>query len=107
MPSNADTGGGGGGIEHEHGHIGVEPPILAKLPRLTVRAGPRDGAQWIARLKEELSALIEFTRMNQRNDSDWFEVGEGCIDFAPICDAFLRRVTLSMLDAHLTGSSAA
>jgi ufm1-conjugating enzyme 1 len=25
-------------------------------------------------LKEELKALIEYTRMNQRNDCDWFSV---------------------------------
>ena len=32
---------------------------LGKIPLLTVNAGPRDGDQWIARLKEEMTALIE------------------------------------------------
>ena len=31
---------------------------LQKIPLLTVRAGPRDGDQWIARLKEEYQSLI-------------------------------------------------
>jgi ufm1-conjugating enzyme 1 len=31
---------------------------LKKIPLLTVNAGPRDGEQWIARMKEELKALI-------------------------------------------------
>jgi len=31
---------------------------LKKIPLLTINAGPRDGEQWIARLKEEFKALI-------------------------------------------------
>jgi ufm1-conjugating enzyme 1 len=32
---------------------------LQKIPLLTVKAGPRDGDEWIARLKQEYKALIE------------------------------------------------
>ena len=32
---------------------------VAKIPLLTVKAGPRDGDKWVARLKEELTALIK------------------------------------------------
>jgi len=32
---------------------------VQKLPLLTTRAGPRDGENWIKRLKEEYGALIQ------------------------------------------------
>ena len=32
--------------------------IVEKIPGLSLKAGPRDGDQWIARLKQELNALI-------------------------------------------------
>ena len=32
---------------------------VQKLPLLTVKAGPRDGDDWIARVKEEYMALIQ------------------------------------------------
>lgn len=32
---------------------------VQKIPLLTIRAGPRDGAQWTERLKQELNALIK------------------------------------------------
>ena len=31
---------------------------VKKLPMLTVKAGPRDGEEWIKRMKEEYMALI-------------------------------------------------
>ena len=31
---------------------------VQKLPMLTVKAGPRDGDEWIKRIKEEYMALI-------------------------------------------------
>ena len=31
---------------------------VQKLPMLTVKAGPRDGEEWIKRMKEEYMALI-------------------------------------------------
>jgi len=46
-----------------------------KLPRLTVNAGPRDDeAQWSARLKEELAALIAAVRANKGAGADWFTI---------------------------------
>jgi hypothetical protein len=30
-----------------------------KIPLLTIRAGPRDGDQWLERLKQEYKALIK------------------------------------------------
>jgi hypothetical protein len=32
---------------------------VQRIPLLTVRAGPRDGARWVDRLKEEYTALIQ------------------------------------------------
>ena len=63
----------------------VTKTILSKIPLLTVKAGycyvvlfasyrPRDGDQWIARLKEEYSRLIEYISINKKMDSDWFRI---------------------------------
>lgn len=46
----------------------------AALPSLTVRAGPRDGARWVERLKEELAALVQVVRSNKEAGSDWFRL---------------------------------
>lgn len=35
---------------------------VQRIPLLTVRAGPRDGARWVDRLKEEYTALIQARR---------------------------------------------
>jgi ufm1-conjugating enzyme 1 len=32
---------------------------VQKLPLLSVKAGPRDGPEWIERLKEELACLVK------------------------------------------------
>lgn len=45
---------------------------VQRIPLLTVRAGPRDGATWRDRLKEEYKALIQYIKMNKENDNDWF-----------------------------------
>lgn len=45
---------------------------VQKIPLLSVRAGPRDKAQWVKRLKEELNALIKYVQFNKQNDNDWF-----------------------------------
>lgn len=37
---------------------------VQKLPLLTVRAGPRDGEEWVKRLKEEYMALITVSRVS-------------------------------------------
>ena len=47
---------------------------VQSIPLLSVRAGPRDGDQWIARLKQELNALIAYVNNNKKNDTDWFIV---------------------------------
>ena len=47
---------------------------LSQLPLLTVNAGPRDGDQWIARLKEEMTALITYIKNNKETDNDWFTI---------------------------------
>ena len=38
---------------------------MQKIPLLTVKAGPRDGADWVERLKEELAALIKYVQINK------------------------------------------
>lgn len=47
---------------------------LTQIPLLTVKAGPRDGATWTQRLKEEYKALIAYTSMNKSKDNDWFRI---------------------------------
>ena len=42
------------------------------IPLLSVRSGPRDGAEWIARLKQELNSLIAYVNHNKKADNDWF-----------------------------------
>eukprot|EP01097_Dermamoeba_algensis_P000104 TRINITY_DN1039_c0_g1_i1.p1 TRINITY_DN1039_c0_g1~~TRINITY_DN1039_c0_g1_i1.p1 ORF type:complete len:159 (+),score=48.95 TRINITY_DN1039_c0_g1_i1:45-479(+) len=47
---------------------------LQKIPLLSSKAGPKDGEEWVKRLKEELTALIEYVKMNKENDNDWFKI---------------------------------
>ncbi|KAL3340263.1 hypothetical protein AABB24_028739, partial [Solanum stoloniferum] len=47
---------------------------LTQIPLLTIKAGPRDGAAWTQRLKEEYKALIAYTSMNKSKDNDWFRI---------------------------------
>ncbi|URD83372.1 enzyme 1 [Musa troglodytarum] len=47
---------------------------LTQIPLLSTRAGPRDGAAWTQRLKEEYRALIAYTTMNKSHDNDWFRI---------------------------------
>jgi len=48
---------------------------LAKdIPLLNVNAGPRDGAAWIERLKEEYMTLIKYVQLNKAAGDDWFEL---------------------------------
>lgn len=47
---------------------------LTQIPLLSVKAGPRDGAAWTQRLKEEYKALIAYTSMNKAKDNDWFRI---------------------------------
>lgn len=47
---------------------------LTQIPLLSTKAGPRDGAAWTQRLKEEYRGLIAYTSMNKSNDNDWFRI---------------------------------
>ena len=47
---------------------------LEKLPFIKTNAGPKDGDQWIERLKEEYMLLIQYIQMNKDEDHDWFNV---------------------------------
>ncbi|CAI0464161.1 unnamed protein product [Linum tenue] len=47
---------------------------LTQIPLLATKAGPRDGAAWTQRLKEEYKALITYTQMNKSKDNDWFRI---------------------------------
>jgi len=52
----------------------VTKKALAQIPLLKTKAGPRDGEQWIQRLKEEYQALIQYVRNNKESDNDWFRL---------------------------------
>mmetsp|Transcript_32002 Transcript_32002/g.38731 ORF Transcript_32002/g.38731 Transcript_32002/m.38731 type:complete len:168 (+) Transcript_32002:118-621(+) len=47
---------------------------IKKIPLLTTKAGPRDGEEWIKRLKEEYKALIQYVQNNKASDNDWFTI---------------------------------
>ncbi|XP_033730533.1 ubiquitin-fold modifier-conjugating enzyme 1 [Pecten maximus] len=47
---------------------------LAKIPLLKTKAGPRDGEQWVLRLKEEYMSLIKYVQNNKESDNDWFRL---------------------------------
>ena len=47
---------------------------LEQLPFIKTNAGPLDGEQWIERLKEEYTVLIEYIQKNKDEDHDWFEI---------------------------------
>jgi ufm1-conjugating enzyme 1 len=47
---------------------------LESLPFIKTNAGPKDGEQWIERLKEEYMLLIQYIQMNKDDDHDWFNV---------------------------------
>ena len=48
--------------------------MVQKLPMLSVRAGPRDGEDWIKRMKEELMALITYQKVNKEAGNEWFTI---------------------------------
>ena len=50
---------------------------MQKIPLLTVKAGPRDGADWVERLKEELAALIKYVQINKA----WKSCGEVVVEW--------------------------
>ena len=46
---------------------------VEKIPLLSTKAGPKDSL-WTSRLKEEYIALIEYVKLNQEDDNDWFQI---------------------------------
>ncbi|KAF5180916.1 Ubiquitin-fold modifier-conjugating enzyme [Thalictrum thalictroides] len=74
-------GGGGGRSNSSFNKIDSEQQSkiealssLSKLDKNTGSNGPRDGAAWMQRLKEEYKASIAYTGMNKSNDNDWFRI---------------------------------
>ena len=53
--------------------VDSEKNIVEKIPLLKTNAGPKD-KEWEVRLKEEYLALIEYVKLNQEDDQDWFEI---------------------------------
>lgn len=53
---------------------------LAAIPLCTTRAGPRDGEQWVARLKEEYTSLIKVYRHIIKHSA--------CAHYTPLCKPF-------------------
>ncbi|EDO28897.1 predicted protein [Nematostella vectensis] len=47
---------------------------LAAIPLLKTKAGPRDGKDWVDRLKEEYTSLIKYVSNNKEADNDWFRL---------------------------------
>jgi hypothetical protein len=82
-----------------------EPPTVAvpldsqtkatvqAIPLLSVRAGPRDGADWIARLKQELNSLISYVNHNKKADNDWFIIEPNNVTERPCVECLRSRST--------------
>ena len=51
----------------------MELGTVDKIPLLNIKAGPKD-SNWPERLKEEYLALIEYVKLNQEEDNEWFQV---------------------------------
>ncbi|KAF0992101.1 hypothetical protein HZS_6616 [Henneguya salminicola] len=47
---------------------------IQHLSTLQSKAGPRDGDDWLIRLKEEYLALIELVKLNKSNGQEWFSI---------------------------------
>ena len=48
---------------------------VAKIGVLKTKAGPRDGADWVTRLKEEYTSIIKYVTANKESGTDWFRLG--------------------------------
>merc|ERR1719240_2036996 len=46
---------------------------VEKIPILSIQAGPKD-SNWIDRLKEEYTALIQYMKICKDEDNDWFKI---------------------------------
>ena len=52
----------------------MEDELVVKgVPMLKTKSGPRD-KNWPERVKEEYTALIEYIKVNQDDDNEWFEI---------------------------------
>jgi ufm1-conjugating enzyme 1 len=52
----------------------VTKKTLSSIPLLKTKAGPRDGTEWVNRLKEEYQSLIKYVETNKQADNDWFRL---------------------------------
>lgn len=48
----------------------IPPPLHLSQ----VKAGPRDGDDWIKRMKEEYTALIAYQKFNKEAGNEWFTI---------------------------------
>ena len=48
---------------------------VAKIGVMKTKAGPRDGSDWVARLKEEYTSIIKYVTANKESGTDWFRQG--------------------------------
>ena len=47
--------------------------VVKGVSMLKTKAGPKD-KNWAERVKEEYTALIEYIKVNQEEDNEWFEI---------------------------------
>ena len=47
---------------------------VKRIPLCKTKAGPRDGALWIQRMKEEYASLIAYVEQNKERDDHWFQL---------------------------------
>lgn len=47
---------------------------LKEIPSLSIVAGPRDGAKWQSRVKQELASLVKYIEITKKSDSLWFSI---------------------------------
>jgi len=52
----------------------IDKQVVQQILLLRTRAGPRDGDAWLARVKEEMQAVIALVKMNKEKDNDWFTI---------------------------------
>ncbi len=51
----------------------MELGTVDKIPLINVKAGPKD-SNWQERLKEEYLSLIQYVKLNQEDDNEWFQI---------------------------------
>lgn len=77
LAPSKDNGSAAVAADEDEGVDEYAPPPdnaqLEKIPKLSVRAGPRDGEKWQERVKQELNALMKYIAINKASDSDWYQ----------------------------------